>query len=335
MLVSIVIPVLNEAENIAVLWSRLQQVTAGLPEYRFEVVFVDDGSQDGTVEEIERLPRCGTLSWKLVKFSRNFGHQAAISAGMQYASGEALIFLDADLQDPPELLPQFLEKYREGYDVVYGIRRNRKEPLWLRFCFGAFYRIFNLIADRPIPLDVGDFSLVSQRVARLIASMPEHDRLIRGMRSWVGFRQIGIPYDRPERYAGQTSYSLGRRISGALDGLFGYSKVPIRIALFTGLLVCAIGGTYLSKALISSLLFGKTAEAGWTSVVTLGFMLGGANLVAIAIVGEYVCRIYFQTKNRPIFVVDRIETSQSLAEPTGSPDGRSSGAPDSEARSLR
>lgn len=333
MLVSLVIPVLNEAENVATLWARLLQVTDRLPEYRFEVVFVDDGSQDGTANEITKLPPCGRLSWKLVKFSRNFGHQAAISAGMQYASGEALIFLDADLQDPPELLPQFLEKFREGYDVVYGIRKNRKEPLWLRFCFGAFYRIFNLIADRPIPLDVGDFSLVSKRVARLIASMPEHDRLIRGMRSWVGFRQIGIPYDRPERHAGQTSYSLARRISGALDGLFGFSKVPIRISLCIGLLVCTVGGVYLLKALITLLLFGGNAEAGWTSIVTLGFMLGGANLVAIAIVGEYVCRIYFQAKNRPIFVVDQIETSGE--DVTGFQDGKSPDGQDSEAKSLR
>jgi glycosyltransferase involved in cell wall biosynthesis len=311
MLVSLVIPVLNEAENIRHLWERLKGAAVKLPDLRFEVVFVDDGSQDGTAEKIQELAATEALSWKLVCFSRNFGHQAAISAGMRYADGEALIFLDADLQDPPEMIPLFLEKFRAGYDVVYGIRQNRKEPLWLRFCFKAFYRIFNMIADRPIPLDVGDFSLISRRVAKLISEMPEHDRLIRGMRGWVGFKQIGIPYDRPERHAGNTSYSLGRRIEGALDGIFGFSKVPIRVALFTGLLVCAVGGAYLLQALISAVFFdgGAALIRGWTSLITLGFILGGANLVAIAIVGEYVCRIYFQTKNRPLFVVDKIEIS--------------------------
>ena len=314
MLVSLVIPLLNEEENIRHLWERLNEACAKLADLRFEVVFVDDGSQDKTAEKIRELAATEVLGWKLVCFSRNFGHQAAITAGMRHANGVALIFLDADMQDPPEMISLFLEKFQNGYDVVYGIRQNRKEPLWLRICFKAFYRIFNMIADRPIPLDVGDFSLISRRVAKLIAEMPEHDRLIRGMRGWVGFKQIGIPYDRPERHAGTTSYSLGRRIEGALDGIFGYSKVPIRVALFTGLLVCAVGGVYLLQALVSAVFFGGSGALvrGWTSLITLGFILGGANLVAIAIVGEYVCRIYFQTKNRPLFVVDKVEVSHSV-----------------------
>lgn len=314
MLVSLVIPVLNEEANIRHLWERLNVACAQLADLRFEVVFVDDGSLDNTAEIIRELSATEAIGWKLVCFSRNFGHQAAITAGMRHADGEALIFLDADMQDPPEMIPLFLEKFRAGYDVVYGIRQNRKEPLWLRFCFKAFYRIFNMIADRPIPLDVGDFSLVSRRVAELIVKMPEHDRLIRGMRGWVGFNQIGIPYDRPERHAGKSSYSLGRRLEGALDGIFGYSKVPIRVALFTGLLVCAVGGVYLLQALVSAVFFGGSGALvrGWASLITLGFILGGANLVATAIVGEYVCRIYFQTKNRPLFVVDKVEVSNSV-----------------------
>jgi dolichol-phosphate mannosyltransferase len=311
MLVSLVIPVLNEAENISQLWERLVSAVAALSAYRFEVVFVDDGSSDETAARIRELQSTTQVSWKLVQFSRNFGHQAAISAGMRYAEGEALIFLDADLQDPPELIPAFLEKFGQGYDVVYGIRQNRKEPFWLRFCFAAFYRFFNAIAQRPIPLDVGDFALMSQRVAKLIAEMPENDRLIRGMRSWVGFKQTGIPYDRPERYAGVTSYSLGRRIEGALDGIFGFSKMPIRLALFAGIFVFIVGGVYLLISLISGLFYSGRLVHGWASLITLGFMLGGANLIAISIVGEYVCRIYFQTKQRPLFVVDKIVVSQS------------------------
>ncbi len=304
MLVSLIIPMLNESEGIRSLWSRLTEVTSQLPSHNFEAVFIDDGSTDQTAEIIQELPATVGLSWKLIQFSRNFGHQAAITAGMVNASGEAMIFLDADLQDPPELIPVFLEKYQEGNDVVYGIRKNRKEPLWLKFCFGTFYRLFNAISERPIPLDAGEFGLVSRRVGKLIAGMPERDRLIRGMRSWVGFKQVGVPYDRPERHAGTTSYSIARRIEGALDGLFGYSKVPIRLAFFLGLLVFVLGGVYLLQSYVMMFITGNKGVIGWRSVITLIFMLGGANLIATSIVGEYVCRIYFQGKSRPLYIVE-------------------------------
>jgi len=309
MLVSLVIPVLNESENLPALWSRLTAVTASLSDVEFEAVFVDDGSTDDTPGSIRALPVDGNLQWVLVQLSRNFGHQAAITAGMQYASGDAIVFLDADLQDPPELIVDFLDRFRHGYDVVYGVRKNRKEPLWLRFCFASFYRLFNAIAERPIPLDAGDFGLMSKRVAKLIAQMPERDRLIRGMRSWVGFKQIGIPYDRPGRYAGTSRYSVARRIEGALDGLFGYSRIPIRLALFLGIIVCLVAGIYLSTTLVSRFFFGGQAVRGWTSLLVLAFMLGGANLIATSVVGEYVCRIYFQSKQRPLFVVTETQRS--------------------------
>lgn len=311
MLVSLVIPVLNESDNVEALWTRLREATAGIPATQFEAVFVDDGSTDDTVDRIGGLPADDRLSWLVVQLSRNFGHQAAITAGMAHATGDAVIFLDADLQDPPELIATFLDHFRNGYDVVYGVRKNRKEPLWLRFCFATFYRLFNAIAERPIPLDAGDFGLMSKRVAKLIAQMPERDRLIRGMRSWVGFKQIGVLYDRPGRYAGSTRYSVMRRIEGALDGLFGYSRLPIRISLMLGILVCFTAGAYMATALIGRLIYGGQPVPGWSSLLVLVSMLGGANLVATSIVGEYVCRIYFQAKNRPVYVV--AETSRSKA----------------------
>lgn len=320
MLVSLVIPVLNESDNVEVLWARLREVTAGIPEVGFETVFVDDGSTDDTAERIGGLMPTANIHWLLVRLSRNFGHQAAITAGMQHATGDAIIFLDADLQDPPELIPVFIEKFREGHDVVYGVRKNRKEPLWLRFCFATFYRLFNSIAERPIPLDAGDFGLMSKRVAKLISEMPERDRLIRGMRSWVGFRQIGIPYDRPGRYAGTTRYSVLRRIEGALDGLFGYSRVPIRLSLLLGMAVCLVGALYLLYSVVGTMIWRGTPERGWTSLIVLAFMLGGANLIATSIVGEYVCRIYFQAKHRPLFIVaDVRRASSGAAWPTGGP----------------
>lgn len=310
MLISLVIPMLNEAEGINSLWKSLCKVTANLPAEQFEAVFVDDGSTDDTAQLIKQLPPSPNMNWKLIQLSRNFGHQSAISAGMLHASGEAMIFLDADLQDPPELIPVFLDKFREGHDVVYGVRQNRKEPLWLRFCFRTFYRLFNAISERPIPLDAGEFGLVSRRVGKLIAEMPERDRLIRGMRSWVGFKQVGIPYNRPVRHAGTTSYSISRRIEGALDGLFGYSKVPIRLTFFVGSAVFVICGIYLLLSFARILWAGDKAVLGWTSVVMLAFMLGGANLIATSVVGEYVCRIYFQGKQRPLYVIDHIASSE-------------------------
>jgi dolichol-phosphate mannosyltransferase len=232
-----------------------------------------------------------------------------------------VIFLDADLQDPPELIATFLEHFQNGYDVVYGVRKNRKEPLWLRFCFATFYRLFNAIAERPIPLDAGDFGLMSKRVAKLIAQMPERDRLIRGMRSWVGFKQIGVPYDRPGRYAGTTRYSVLRRVEGALDGLFGYSRLPIRVSLLLGTLVCLAAGIYMVFVLVGSLAFGGQSVPGWKSLLVLAFMLGGANLIATSIVGEYVCRIYFQSKDRPIFIVAETHRPRPQTAASGQPLG--------------
>jgi len=312
MVVSLVIPVFNEEENIPALWARLLASAGNLADCQFEAVFVDDGSRDRTADRIQALAPGANLSWKLVQFSRNFGHQIAISAGMRYADGDALIFLDADLQDPPELISVFLEKFREGYEVVYGIRQHRKESLWLRFCFSAFYRLFNAIADRPMPLDVGDFSLISKRVAELITEMPEQDRLIRGMRSWVGFRQIGIPYDRPGRASGESRYGFARHLKLALDGLFSFSKAPIRFSFAVGMAVMLVAGTYLAKVYLSVLLFGSAAPQGWTSLITLGFIAAGANIVATSIVGEYVCRIYFQTKKRPLYIVNEIRKGSEV-----------------------
>ncbi len=308
---SIVIPLFNESDGIVELWKRLTTTVQSLHDIECDVIFIDDGSSDGTSEVIERV--CiGKLPWRLIRFSRNFGHQAAISAGMEHADGDAIVFLDADLQDPPEVIHQFIEKFREGYDVVYGVRRNRKEALWLRLCFDAFYRLLNFVAERPVPLDAGDFGLISRRVAKLLASMPERDRLVRGLRSWVGFKQTGVSYDRPERFAGQTKYRLWRRIEGALDGLFSFTRLPVRLGAAFGGFVFAISAIYLAYCHLGALFFGGKAVPGWLSLMSLGLMLGGANLIFLAIVGEYVCRIYFQTKQRPLYIVDQVRTSATF-----------------------
>jgi glycosyltransferase involved in cell wall biosynthesis len=305
-LVSLVVPAYNESRGIQVLWQVIAAETARIPNYYFEVIFVDDGSTDETSAVVAGLPATARLTWTLVRLSRNFGHQAALSAGMEYASGDAIVFLDADLQDPPQMIERFLERFEAGYDVVYGVRRNRKEPLWLRMCFNLFYRLFNAIADRPMPPDAGDFGLVSKRVAVILNKMPEQDRLLRGLRSWIGFRQIGIPYDRPARYAGVSRYGLLRWINLALDGLFGFSRLPIRLSFLVGVTVFLVCASYLLFSYLEAILFSNATIPGWRSVITLAFMLGGANLIATATVGEYVCRIYFQAKHRPLFVVEEV-----------------------------
>jgi dolichol-phosphate mannosyltransferase len=306
MLISLIIPVLNEAENLPHCWERINGLVAALPEFTFETIFVDDGSTDSTVAVVKSLPAGPRASIRLVKLSRNFGHQGAICAGMAYAKGEALIFLDADLQDPPELISVFLEKFQEGYDVVYAVRQNRKESWLHRVCFNLFYKLFNAMAERPIPLDSGDFGLMSRRVAKLVQAMPEQDRFVRGLRSWVGFKQIGIPYDRPERLRGESQYNFSKRLRFALDGIFSFSRLPMRVALGVGMLTVFVSFVYLVGSCILALFFHVELLRGWTSIVTLIFLAAGANIVATSVVGEYAVRIYFQTKERPLFIVDEV-----------------------------
>jgi dolichol-phosphate mannosyltransferase len=270
-----------------------------------ETVFVDDGSHDGTAELMEAASRQDSR-FRGVVLSRNFGHQRAVTAGLDHALGNAVGVLDGDLQDPPELLLKFHTKLREGYDVVYAVRKNRKEGPLKRFCYWAFYRLLRRMATIQIPLDAGDFCLMSRRVVDHIRALPERHRFVRGLRSWVGFRQIAMEYDRCERQAGETKYTLSKLLLLALDGLFTFSETPLRLATVSGALTATLSFVYTAYVVSWRLFDPSFALPGFATISCGMFFLGGIQLLCLGILGEYVARIHNEVKRRPIYLVDRV-----------------------------
>lgn len=301
---SVAIPVHNEESVLPELLLRLRKVLDGLAGGPHEIVFVDDGSTDRTLEMLCEAAR-GDSRIIAIALSRNFGHQAAISAALDYASGDAVVIMDGDLQDVPEVIPQFVEKFAEGFDVVYAQRVRRKEPLLLRICYFVFYRMMARLSDIRLPLDSGDFGLMSRRVADYVRRMPEHHRYLRGMRSWVGFRQIGIPVERAERHSGKSKYSLMRLMKLAADGIFAFSIVPIRAAAIAGAIVMSLSMVYVCYALYAKVFLHQSPQ-GFTALLVSITFLSGIMLFFLGIIGEYVGRIYEETKARPQYIIGRI-----------------------------
>jgi polyisoprenyl-phosphate glycosyltransferase len=312
---SIVIPLFNETAVLGRLVDSLGTAIALEPAYVWEVVLVDDGSSDDTVAQVHICHQRVGAPVRLIRFSRNFGHQAALAAGIGAAKGDAVICMDADLQDPPELIREFLRKFEEGYDVVYAIRDRREGSMLKKLAYSLFYRLFRRVAEISIPLDAGDFGLMSKRAASIISAMPERDVFLRGLRSWVGFRQIGIPYARPSRTAGKTKYSFGKLMKLAGSAFFGFSFLPLRVATSLGIVTVFCALVYMAFALVS-VFFYDAAPRGWASVIGVITLFGGAQLICIGILGEYIGRIYKQTQARPLFVI----SEEILLEPR-SPSG--------------
>lgn len=302
-LISIVVPMHNEADGIEALFRELAAVTGEHPEYRWELIAVDDGSTDDTAAAVSRDRALLSMPVRLLRLSRNFGHQAALAAGVAKADGDAVVLMDADLQDPPELLHQFLARYEAGYDVVYAIRARRAESAPRRLAYKGFYQLFRRIAEQRVPLDAGDFSLISRRVADAIRAMPERDLLLRGLRSWVGYRQTGVPFERPARNHGRTKYGLGAYARLAGSALFGFSHLPLRVATWLGLATAGLSVVYLGFILIRRLAFDAPMPPGWASIICVVLLMGGVQLVTIGILGEYIGRIYAQTQARPRYIV--------------------------------
>ncbi|UOY92477.1 glycosyltransferase family 2 protein [Ectobacillus sp. JY-23] len=298
---SVVIPVYNEESVIHETYRRLQAVMETTGE-TYELLFVNDGSQDHTAAIIKEYSAMNS-SVKLIDFSRNFGHQIAITAGMDYASGDAIVVIDADLQDPPELILEMIEKWKEGYEVVYAKRIQRKGETFFKQQTAAwFYRVLRASTDVDIPVDTGDFRLIDRRVCDEMKRIQEKNRFVRGLFSWVGFRQTAIEYVRDERAAGETKYPLKKMVKLSLDGLTTFSYKPLKLAGYMGALLSIIGFVYMFMVLYQKLFLGNTVE-GWASLIIIQLFFSGMILILLGIVGEYIGRIYDETKNRPLYIV--------------------------------
>lgn len=304
--VSIIVPVLNEEKNILVLYEKLK---ANLKNVRYEILFINDGSTDDSEKIIRKLTK-KDKSVKLVNLSRNFGHQAAISCGIDYAGANAAIIMDCDLQDPPELIPAMIKKWQGGYDVVYGIRKSRKgESYFKLISANIFYNVLNILSGTSIPKNVGDFRLISAKVLAVVKTTREYHRFIRGIISWAGFKQIGIEYNRKERIFGYSKYNTFRMLQFAFDAMFSFSFFPLRIALLMGLTSAFGAIVYIFYTLYLSS-EGVTVR-GWPSTIVIILFLGSVQLVSIGIVGEYIGRIYQEVKKRPIYIVSSMTGSKN------------------------
>ncbi|WCK55635.1 glycosyltransferase family 2 protein [Aneurinibacillus sp. Ricciae_BoGa-3] len=298
---SIIVPVYNEEAVINETYQRLTKVMESMGE-PYELLFINDGSRDKTAQIIEQLAEADD-SVKLLDFSRNFGHQIAITAGMDYACGEAVVIIDADLQDPPELIPQMAAKWQEGFEVVYAKRTKRKgETLFKKWTAALFYRTLRAAAEIDIPLDTGDFRLMDRKVCEAMRSIREKNRFVRGLVSWVGFRQTAIEYTRDERFAGETKYPLKKMLRFSMDGITSFSYKPLKLAGYLGFVVSFSSFVYLIVTLFLRLFTADTIP-GWSSVMACVLLLNGVVLIILGILGEYVGRIYDETKNRPLYIL--------------------------------
>ena len=313
MLVSIVVPCYNEEGVIAETHRRLSQVLNAQAGLEVEILYVDDGSRDKTWDILQTLPSTTNVTVRALTLSRNFGHQLAVSAGIERAKGDAVVLIDADLQDPPEVVPEMIREWQNGWDVVYGVRTERDgESAFKRATAAMFYRLINRLSEVPIPVDTGDFRLMDRKVVDALMAMPEHDRFIRGMVSWLGFRQKPLPYKRDARWAGETKYPLSKMIKFALTAISSFSTSPLKIASWVGFAtsgVAVFGMLYV----LGLRLFTSTWVEGWTAIMLAVLFIGGIQLLVLGIMGEYIGRIYGESKRRPLFLIREERVQQATA----------------------
>jgi dolichol-phosphate mannosyltransferase len=301
---SVVIPVFNEEATLDALFTTIRDRLASLGT-TYEIVLVDDGSRDRTGEMIAEMTRRDPR-FRSVHFSRNFGHQAAVTAGLHFARGSAVVVMDADLQDPPELLASMLERWRQGFHVVYAqrVKRHAEGALKRGIAF-LYYRLLQRLTDVSIPADTGDFCLMDRRVVDLLNRMPERNRYLRGLRAWLGFRQTAVPFERPPRYAGEPKYTFWKSLALGVNGIVSFSKVPLRFATYLGMIASAMSVGLIVWAFYQRLIGGDTVR-GWASTLVVILLLGGVQLLMIGVVGEYLSRIYDEVKQRPMYVIGEL-----------------------------
>mgnify|MGYP001799325806 FL=1 len=318
-MLSIVIPIYNEAAILHKLYDRL---TAASPSWKedYEIILVDDGSYDASLGIMKAFAEKDP-HFKIVKLSRNFGHQAAISAGLKVTRGEAVVIMDGDLQDPPEQLPIFLEKWREGFDVVYAIRTKRKEGFFKKLAYKVFYRLLAWISDIDIPLDSGDFCVMDRRVVEvMLQEMPEQNRFVRGLRAFAGFNQVGVAYEREERAGGEAKYTFRKLLNLALDGLFDFSTFPLKLAIYIGLFVSftsfLVGIFFIFHRIFNFKILGysPTDTPGLATLAVGIFFLSGVILIFLGVIGEYIGRMYLEVKRRPFFIIEEIVSHDPPSE---------------------
>lgn len=324
-LLSVVIPCFNEVEVVPLTHERVTSALGGQPDFSLEIIYIDDGSSDGTghllcsiADQDERVTA--------ISFTRNFGHQPAITAGLEHATGDAVAIIDADLQDPPEVILDMIAKWREGFDVVYGVRVKRKEGVLKRLAYATFYRIYRLLANIDVPLDSGDFALIDRRVVDVLNGLPEKNRFVRGLRTWTGFQQTSCKYERAARAVGETKYPLHKLIKLAFDGIFNFSTTPLSMIFVAGLctsfaaLVTAL--VYFTARIGGFTIFGRSPEdvPGFTTLIITLLFFSGVQLISVGILGEYLGRVYQESKNRPTYIIKemrskRLATSAEVPAP--------------------
>lgn len=303
--VSLVIPMYYEEEVAEECYNRVTKVLSTLQDYTYEIVFINDGSKDKTLEILEGIAKKDT-NVKIISFARNFGHQCAVTAGLQFVTGDAIVIIDADLQDPPELIPDMLKLWENGNEVIYGKRKTRDgESKFKLLTAKMFYQTLNALSDVDIPKDTGDFRLVDKKVVDVINSLPEHNKFLRGLFSWVGFKQTPFEYERKERFAGKTKYPLKKMLKLASDGIISFSTKPLKIVGGLGILSMVISLLILIYAILSFIFHWHNLTAGWTSLMVTMTFLSGIILISLWMIGEYIARIYDEVKQRPQYIIDR------------------------------
>ena len=302
--ISVVVPMYYEEEVAKECYTRLKNVLEKIENYNYEIIFINDGSKDKTLEILKEIAE-ENKNVKIISFSRNFGHQCAVTAGLRYVTGDAIVIIDADLQDPPELIPEMIKLWEEGNEVIYGKRKSREgESRFKLLTASMFYKTLNALSDVEIPKDTGDFRLVDRKVVEVINSLPEHNKFLRGLFSWVGFKQKAYEYERKERYAGKTKYPLKKMLKLAQDGIFSFSIKPLKIVGAMGILSVIISIMLFVYAVLSYAFDWNNLVPGWTSLMVTMTFIGGMILISLWMIGEYIGRIYDETKRRPEYIID-------------------------------